>query len=341
MEACEKLIVAADDSGSGWLTSVSSHVHCTNGRPRIFGAQGAVLRKGIGMDRYAGIAASFGATIAFAGVALADGLPGSVKDAKPAEGRTLGYSWNIGATSDYVFRGVSQNAGKAAFQGGVDITYGIFYAGVWGSDVNFGRNSDGLPFGSGNQGSAIANVEIDVYAGIKPVLGPVTFDLGVITYNYVGGHDKGPRFLQAREQDFQEVKLGASASFFPKLTTGVTLFYSPSFQQGQGSVYTLEGTAAYELPTVAKVVPTLSGTVGSQFGDAGSTTHPYTFANGKDSYVYWNAGLGLAFDKLSVDLRYWDTNIPNTPITAAGTGFCAAQLFGCDGRFVGTVKVTF
>ena len=41
---------------------------------------------------------------------------------------------------------------------------------------------------------AVANVEVDFYAGIKPVLGPVTFDLGVIHYAYLGGHDKGPRF---------------------------------------------------------------------------------------------------------------------------------------------------
>jgi uncharacterized protein (TIGR02001 family) len=274
-------------------------------------------------------------------------MPGSTKDAKPADaGRTFAYSWNIGATSDYIFRGYSQNRERAAIQGGVDITYGIFYAGIWGSDVDFGRNIDGAPFGSGNQGSPIANAEIDVYAGIKPVWGPVTFDLGVITYNYVGGKDKGPRFLQVREQDYQELKAGASASFIPKLTTGVTLFYSPAYQQGQGAVTTVEGTVAYELPTFAKVVPTLSGTVGGQFGDAKggrAVEHAYLLGNGKDSYMYWNAGLTLGFDKLSIDLRYWDTDVSNTGFLngAATTNFCGAHLFGCDSRFVGTAKVTF
>ena len=276
------------------------------------------------------------AAMSFGGSVFADGLPGSTKDAAPAsEERKFGYSWNIGVTSDYIFRGISQNRRDPAMQGGADITYGIFYAGVWASDVNFGRNPDGLPKGSGNPGSAVANVEVDVYAGIKPVWGPVTFDLGVITYNYLGGHDRGPRFFQVREQDFQELKLGASATFVPKLTTGVTLFYSPHFQQGQGSVTTVEGTAAYELPTMMKVVPTISGTIGGQFGDAGSVKNPYVFANGKDSYMYWNAGLTLGLDKLSIDFRYWDTNISN-----AGS-FCSQDLFGCDGRFVATAKVTF
>lgn len=297
------------------------------------------------MGKFTSVAASLGASvaaIALAGSAFADGLPGSVKDAKPADaGRQLGFSWNIGVTSDYVFRGISQNREKPAFQGGADVTYGIFYAGVWGSDVNFGQNADGLPVGSGNPGSAVANVEIDVYAGIKPVWGPITFDLGIITYNYLGGKDGGPRRNQFREQDFQELKLGASASFVPKLTTGVTMFYSPQMQSGQGDVYTFEGTAAYELPTMARIVPTLSGTIGHQIGDARDAQNPFVFANGKDSYTYWNAGLTLGLDKLSVDFRYWDTNIPNLPLTAAGTGFCSAALFGCDSRFVGTAKVTF
>ena len=111
-----------------------------------------------------------------AGGALADGMPaGSMKDAPKADaGRTFAYSWNLGVTSDYIFRGISQNARNTAAQGGVDITYGIFYAGIWGSDVNFGRNSDGLPFGSGNPGSSVANVEVDIYAGIKPVLARVS-----------------------------------------------------------------------------------------------------------------------------------------------------------------------
>jgi uncharacterized protein (TIGR02001 family) len=263
-----------------------------------------------------------------AGAALADGLPaGSVKDAPKADaGRTFAYSWNLGVTSDYIFRGISQNARDPAAQGGVDITYGIFYAGVWGSDVNFGRNTDQ---------TSIANVEVDVYAGIKPVLGPVTFDLGVISYNYLGGRDKGPLRNQRREQDYAELKAGASATFIPKLTTGVTVFYSPLYQEGQGAVTTVEGSIAYELPAFMKMVPTIGGTVGGQFGDAGSVKNPYVFANGKDSYMYWNAGLALAIDKLTLDFRYWDTDISNRG------NFCSQDVAGCDGRFVASAKVTF
>ncbi len=273
------------------------------------------------------------AAFALAGSALADGTPrGSVKDAPAAasDARQFAYSWNIGATSDYIFRGISQNNRKPAGQGGVDMTYGIFYAGVWGSDVNFGRNPDG---------SAVANVEIDYYAGIKPVMGPITFDLGVIYYSYLGGKDRGPRFRQFREQDYQEIKVGASATLVPKLTTGVTAFFSPQYTGGQGFVTTVEGTIAYETATFLRMTPTFSATLGSVFGDASDIKDPFVFANGKDSYLYWNAGVTLGIEKLSIDLRYWDTNIPNSG--TIGNNFCNQSLFGCDGRFVATAKVTF
>ena len=272
--------------------------------------------------------------------AMADGTPGksSVKDAPAAAGgRTFAWSWNFGATSDYIFRGISQSRRDPALQAGVDMTYGIFYAGAWGSHVNFGSNLDG-PLGT--PGTHIADIEVDFYAGIKPVLGPVTFDLGVIYYSYFGGKDRGPRFNQVREQDYVEGKLGASAVFVPNLTTGVTAFFSPQYNGGQGFVTTVEGTIAYELPKVMRITPTIGATLAGVFGDANDAKDPFLAANGKDSYMYWNVGLNLGIDKLSLDFRYWDTNISNTG-TVAATSFCKNDLFGCDGRFVATAKVTF
>lgn len=270
--------------------------------------------------------------------AKADG-PGkaSLKDAPVDEGRKFSYSWNIGATSDYIFRGVSQNGRHWTPQGGVDITYGIAYAGIWASGVDFGQNP--LP-----NGKAIAGTEVDFYAGIKPVVGPVTFDLGVIYYAYPSANDHGPKVGQVREQDYVEGKLGASGTFIPNLTTGLTVFLSPQYIGGQGFVTTVEGTAAYELPKLGKIVPTVGGTLGSSFGDAKDAKDPFVTANGKDSYIYWNAGLTLGFDKLALDFRYWDTNIPNNGPLA--NGFCngnvgSGHIFQCDGRFVASAKVTF
>ena len=286
------------------------------------------------------------------GIALADGPgTGSTKDAAPAadEGRKFAYSWNIGATSDYIFRGISQNARSATPQGGVDFTYGIAYAGIWASGIDFGQNI-GLgprlqPFGAGS----VAGTEIDWYFGIKPVWGPVTFDLGAIYYSYPYANDHGIKAGQVYEQDYIEGKIGASTSPFANLTTGVTLFLSPQYTGRQGSTQVLEGTAAYELPKLGMMVPTISGTIGGVFGDARSSTERFTVANGADSYMYWNGGITFGLDKLSVDFRYWDTDIRDRA-PGGPAGFChgngsangtSGGVFQCDSRYVVTAKVTF
>jgi len=50
------------------------------------------------------------------------------------------FSFNVTATSDYVWRGVSQSDEDFAIQGGADFESGIFYAGAWAS-TGLGRRS--------------------------------------------------------------------------------------------------------------------------------------------------------------------------------------------------------
>jgi uncharacterized protein (TIGR02001 family) len=256
------------------------------------------------------IAASLAGTTCLAMVGPA-AAGGSIKDG-PDDGRKLSWSINVGGTSDYVFRGISQSAEDPAFQAGVDVSYGIFYIGAWGSTIDFGDPPS-------------VNAEVDLYAGIKPVWGRLNFDFGVIYYAYPNASDHGA------ELDYVELKAGVSTELLPKLTAGVTGFYSPEYTGKQGDVWTVEGTAAYELPRIALFTPSISGTIGYQKGDAGEG---FITANGSDDYLYWNAGLSLAVDKLTLDLRYWDTNIDN-----AGH-FCDGPLFQCDARFVFGAKVT-
>ena len=154
--------------------------------------------------------------------------------------------------------------------------------------------------------------------GIKPVVGPVTFDLGVIYYSYPGATD-GNTVLTGKpyEWDYVEGKLGASVSSIKNLTTGATLFYSPEYTNKQGSVFTLEGAAAYELPKIGMFTPTDRRHARLAVGRASMPTsslrssRPISPANGEDSYMYWNVGLALAVDKLTLDFRYWDTERAN------------------------------
>ena len=264
------------------------------------------------------------ALIALAGSALADGYGGSVKDAPADEGRKFTYAITIGATSDYVFRGVSQTDEDPAFQAAVDIGYGIFYAGVWGSGIDFKDANDEV-------------AEVDLYAGIKPVWGPVTFDLGVIYYWYPDTIDSPPPLGQV---DYVELKAGYSLAspWIKNLTTGTTVYWSPDYSFETGDVVTVESTAAYTLPQIGIFTPTISGTYGSQWGDnkdgysVGGTSPGGTI---KDDYSYWNVGLALAVEKFTFDFRYWDSDID---VFGGGGTVCTFQRW-CDERFVFSAKV--
>ena len=85
-------------------------------------------------------------------------------------------------------------------------------------------------------------------------------------------------------------------------------------QSNADEASTIEGTLAYELPSVGVFTPTVSGLVG------------WTENFGAGEYTYWNAGLALAVDKFTFDFRYWDTDISNDGLA--------------DERFVFTASIT-
>lgn len=236
---------------------------------------------------------SFAKTLGAASIALT-----ALAGAAAAEERAFAWSVNAAGTSDYIFRGVSQTDEKPAFQAGLDASYGIFYAGVWGSNTDDGFTN--------------SSAEIDFYAGIKPVLGPVTFDLGVIYYFYPGDHDD--------VADYVEFKGGASVSPIANLTLGGYVFYTDEGTFNTGEIVTYEGQAAYTLPAVGIFTPTIGGVFGYVDADDETLTA---------SYAYWNAGLALAVEKFTFDFRYWDTD-------SDGEDFYGDL---ADERFVFTAKV--
>jgi uncharacterized protein (TIGR02001 family) len=199
-------------------------------------------------------------------------------------------SFNIGVANDYAFRGVSQTDESVQVFGGVDYSNGIFYTGAWASNVDFGDSTD---------------AEIDLYAGIKPTAGPVTFDLGVIYYGYVGQPG-------GADWDQWEVKAAASVPAGP-FTLGAAAFYSPD--------YTGVGTDdSLYLEANASVSPAEKWTITAAYGNQSVDT-----VLGDYDYNTWNLGVGYAFtDKVSADLRYHDSDIDACAI--------------CDSRAVLTLK---
>jgi uncharacterized protein (TIGR02001 family) len=84
-----------------------------------------------------------------------------------------GLSANVGAVSDYRFRGITQTYGGAALQVGVDYSHSSgLYVGNWNSNINEGA------------GYPSSHIESDIYGGFKKSFNDLTIDVGVITYLY-------------------------------------------------------------------------------------------------------------------------------------------------------------
>ena len=95
-------------------------------------------------------------------------------------------SGEIGVTSDYRFRGVSQTAGDFAVQGSIDYSADNgFFAGAWASNVD--------------DESYDADVEIDIYAGYWGAFGEdeeLEYDVTLTYYTYPG-QDESTKYLEA------------------------------------------------------------------------------------------------------------------------------------------------
>lgn len=196
----------------------------------------------------------------------------------------LEWSTTLTGTSDYVFRGISTRNEDPAFQASFDLAYGIWYTGLWGSNLDV---DDGL-------GAA----ELNWYGGVKPVWGPVTFDFGFVYYFYPWADFPSPS-----DADHIELKAGAEFSPIKNLTLTPILWWVPD-QSNSDDIFTYEFLAGYELPAVGIFTPTISGAVGHVDYD-----DPLS-----DNYTYWNAGVALAVEKFTFDFRYWDTDISGDPL---------------------------
>ena len=179
-------------------------------------------------------------------------------------------SFNLTATSDYVWRGVSQSDEDFAIQGGADFESGIFYAGTWASTVDFGDDTD---------------AEWDIYLGVAPSAGGFDWDFGVTHYMYMGDAD-------GSDYDFTEASAAVSRAI-GAVTYGLKVAYSPDFFGAEDDATYLE--ANFELEPAPQW--SVSGAVGQQWVDSGA------------DYLGWNLGVGYAFnDVFGLDLRYHDTN---------------------------------
>ena len=122
--------------------------------------------------------------------AIASAFAGQVAyaaDAAPAPAATPEHvvTYNMGVTTDYVFRGISQSRNGPAVSGGVDYSHSPtgLYLGAWTSTIKWVNDSDTKSV------TARSNtpMEVDVYGGIKgDIGGGLSYDAGGIYYYYPG-----------------------------------------------------------------------------------------------------------------------------------------------------------
>jgi uncharacterized protein (TIGR02001 family) len=234
------------------------------------------------------------ATALIAGLAV----PGYADDAPPK----LTLSGSAAFTTDYMFRSVSNTSQNPAVQPEFDLTYGMWFFTLWGSNTSFGGKS----------------IEIDYYGGITPKWKDITFTIAGNAYTYPSSHPT---------LDYFELHTGASWSTAP-WTIAFNDYWSPDNFETFGNSNAIDGTVSYAFK--GKLwnffTPSISGQVGFQ-----------SYEKIAQDYVYWNAGLTLGFYKnWSADVRYYDTNYNKNDcfVNSGGRN-------NCDARAVGTIKVTF
>lgn len=187
------------------------------------------------------------------------------------------FSANVALTSNYVFRGYTQNDNEMAIQGGFDYSHDSgFYAGVWGSNV------DSTAYNG-------ATIEVDTYIGYATEVNGIGVDLNANRFNYPGStvdSDNTNEFSVSLSKDFEVVAVSAK------------LAYSPEFFSSNDSIY-------YGLGADVPVGPaTVSATYGVQDTDGSAEVADWSLAVSGEL-----EGFGLALTYTDIDDSAEDSHV--------------------------------
>ncbi|HET6389515.1 TorF family putative porin [Hyphomicrobium sp.] len=208
-----------------------------------------------------------------------------------AEDRQFGYALTITGSSDYLFRGITMTDHKPTANVYTEVSYGILYGALWTSTLDTG---------------SLGPWEQDIMVGIRPVTGPVSWDLQALWYVF-GNRDHGP-YGSVSDTDYFEFKIGATTEIRTGLTIGANVYLTPDQGYAATDNISVEGTISYDLPKFGIFAPQFSGLVG--YSDSGTNRYFETgYWLGEQSYTYWNAGIKVNVDKFFMDFRYSGTDL--------------------------------
>ncbi|MFG1347909.1 TorF family putative porin [Xanthobacter autotrophicus DSM 431] len=299
------------------------------------------------MKKIAVVAASLLLTGAASAADLSSPMP--VKAAPAPEPTPL---WDVafGAklTSDYVFRGLTQTDGNPAIQGYAELRlFDWIYGGIFMSSVDFPVTNQ---FG-GVTGLTGPAAEVDLYGGLRHTWGGLTLDVGYVYYYYPGEvaqNTFGPG-LPATNIDYWEVYFKPTYVINDVFTVGGNLYYSNSYA-GSGSNDTyLSGTLKVDFSKWSPVKDVgfyVSGELGYQW--LGWTSYSNVFAANYElpSYATWNVGAAFTYKAATLDLRYYGSQLSDSPSYVPGLGLAATGTCGavtglsnaCGNRFVASLS---
>lgn len=202
--------------------------------------------------------------------------------------------------TDYRFRGISQTNRSFTVQGGIEYAHESgFYAGVWGSNVDF-------------SGGAL---ELDPYLGFAGnITDDVEFDVGILYYGY-------PK--SGADPDLDFIELYGSISFMG-IDFGVA--YSPDYFAETGRYFYVHGAYGVELPGEFG----LDFHIGSNIFKNRSNLDEFLEIDGTgvsagSTYLDWSVTLSKEAYGLDWSLAYVDTDLKRRECFD-GTKLCSATV---------------
>lgn len=217
-------------------------------------------------------------------------------------------SFNVGAVSEYRYRGISQTRFESTLQAGADYAHKSgLYVGAWASGIKWIKDA----------GAAKGDLELDIYGGYKGALsGDLSYDVGYLRYEYV-------------DNSYSTVGVNANTD-----EVYGALSYGPLTFKYSYALSNLFGTPNSKGSSYADLTATFD--LGGGFSLAPHVGRQEVANNSAASYSDYALTLTKDFGNgLSVSLSAVGTNADRTVYTYPGTNY-----LGKDGTVLG-LKYSF
>jgi uncharacterized protein (TIGR02001 family) len=189
------------------------------------------------------------------------------------------FGGNIGLTSDYVYRGISQTAESPAVQGDVHYSTNGWTLGAWASHADLERDENGRAS------------EIDLYVSRD---WPLNDDWGL---RVTASHYTYPNDPRVASYEYEELVTGVSF----KSRLFATVAWTPNLTRYSNSGFVRnESALSYEIAAIQPFFEQLSGSAGIGYYDLPSTL--------RADYWFWNVGLAYSLGRTQIVVSYIDTD---------------------------------